>query len=80
VGLQTKIRYAGFEVLTAVEMKISVFSACNLLHVGFLLGLFFDPGDRGDISLQNVDWLSTVRHCFIFQKIKLFENEIDKHT
>jgi hypothetical protein len=28
-------------------------------HAGFLLGLFFDPEDGGDIFFQNVDWLST---------------------
>jgi hypothetical protein len=27
---------------------------CNLLHVGFLLGLFFEPEDGGDMFLQNV--------------------------
>jgi hypothetical protein len=28
-------------------------------HAGFLLGLFFDPEDRGDMFLRNVGWLST---------------------
>jgi hypothetical protein len=30
-----------------------------LLRARFLLALFFDPEDGGDILLQNVDWLST---------------------
>jgi hypothetical protein len=30
-------------------------SACNRFHAGFLLGLFFDPEDGGDIILPNVD-------------------------
>jgi hypothetical protein len=29
-------------------------SACYLLHIGFLLGLFFDPEDEGDMLLQNI--------------------------
>jgi hypothetical protein len=29
-------------------------SACYLLHTGFLLGLFFNPEDGGDMFLQNV--------------------------
>jgi hypothetical protein len=29
-------------------------SACYLLHDGFLLGLFFNPEDGGDMFLQNV--------------------------
>jgi hypothetical protein len=48
-----EMSYAEFEVLTAVEMKIYFFSACNLLHVG----LFFDSGGRGDISVQNIGWI-----------------------
>jgi hypothetical protein len=34
-------------------------SACYVLHAGFLLGLFFDPEDRGNVFLQNVCWFST---------------------
>jgi hypothetical protein len=29
-------------------------SACFLLHAGYLLGLFFDLENGGDMSLQNV--------------------------
>jgi hypothetical protein len=28
-------------------------------HAGFLIGLFFDPGDGGDMFLRNIGWLST---------------------
>jgi hypothetical protein len=31
----------------------------NLLHADFLLGLFFDPEDGGDIFLLNAGILST---------------------
>jgi hypothetical protein len=34
-------------------------TACYLLHAGFPLGIFFDPEDGGEISLQNVALLST---------------------
>jgi hypothetical protein len=30
-------------------------AACTLLHSGFLLGLLFDPKDRGGKSLRNID-------------------------
>jgi hypothetical protein len=74
----TSFCYVGFEVLTAVVMKSSVFwditpcnplkinrhfggtfrlhvgSACYPLHAGFLLGIFFDPEDGGDMFLRNV--------------------------
>jgi hypothetical protein len=30
-----------------------------LFHIGFLLGLFFDPGDGSDIFLRNIGWFST---------------------
>jgi hypothetical protein len=44
-------------VLTAVAMKSSVFwdiTRCSPLHAGFLLDLFFGPGNGGDIFLPNV--------------------------
>jgi hypothetical protein len=59
--------YVGFEVLTALVMKSSLFwaitpcspfevnqLACYLLHAGFLLGLFFDAEDGGATFLRNV--------------------------
>jgi hypothetical protein len=66
----------GFEVLTAVVTKCSIFweattcsplkvnwqqsvSTCYLLHAGFLLDLFSDPEDEGDMILRNVGRLST---------------------
>jgi hypothetical protein len=36
------------------SVKAGGCSACNLLHAGFLLGLFFDPEDRGDMFFRNV--------------------------
>jgi hypothetical protein len=33
------------------------YSACCMLHADFLLGLLFNPGDRGDMLLRNVGWL-----------------------
>jgi hypothetical protein len=33
-------------------------STCYLLHAGFLLGLFFDPKDGGNMFLRNVGRLS----------------------
>jgi hypothetical protein len=56
--------YVGFEVLTAVVMKSSIFwdiTPCNratYFHAGFLLGLFFDPEHGGDMFLRNVGCLS----------------------
>jgi hypothetical protein len=42
-------------------------------HAGFLLGLFFDPEDGGDMFLQNVLTFNGL-HGVIFQKIELFIN------
>jgi hypothetical protein len=53
----------GFDVLTAVVMKSTVFldvTPCSSLKVtGILFGLFFDPEDRGDVFPRNFGWLST---------------------
>jgi hypothetical protein len=34
-------------------MTLSDGFACDLLHVAFLLGLFFDPDDEGDMFVRN---------------------------
>jgi hypothetical protein len=66
-SLPIEEHYVGFEVLTAVVIKSSVFvlhcppvSYINqnfgkpmvLLHASFLLGLFFNPEDGGDMFLR----------------------------
>jgi hypothetical protein len=51
----------------------SIFSSDSyVLHAGFLLGLFFEHGDGGEMSSQNVGILSTDDTPFIYQKIELF--------
>jgi hypothetical protein len=52
----------GFEVLTPVVMKSSIFwdvtyrltLLATCFHAGFLLGLFFDREAGGDMFLRNV--------------------------
>jgi hypothetical protein len=58
--------YVRLEVLTSVVIKSCIFSditprSLHILallatcsHSGFLLGLFFDPGDGGDMFLRKV--------------------------
>jgi hypothetical protein len=36
------------------DVGFEVFTACYLLHGGFLLGLFFKPEDQGDKFLQSI--------------------------
>jgi hypothetical protein len=48
--------------------------ACYLLHAGFLLYLFFNTKDEGDVFLWNFGRLST---DFICQKIEPFNFMID---
>jgi hypothetical protein len=47
-------------------------SAWYLLHIGFLLGLFFDDEDRGNIVLWNMVLIFTGLYSIISQKIGLF--------
>jgi hypothetical protein len=46
-------------------------STWYLLHAGFLLGLFVDPEDGGDMFLGEVDRFSTGLHGVIFKNIEL---------
>jgi hypothetical protein len=53
-----------------VKADGSLLATC--FHAGFLLGLFFDPENGGDMFLRNVGWLSTDYTAFFPQKIVLF--------
>jgi hypothetical protein len=82
--------YIGFELLTTVVMKSSVFwdiMPCSSLKVNrhfggtcllscFLLGLFFDCEDRGSMFLRNVCWLWADYRAVISQKTELFDTEL----
>jgi hypothetical protein len=41
--------------MIAKVSRIKVNKHCYLLHAGFLLVLFFDPEDEGDMFLQDAD-------------------------
>jgi hypothetical protein len=72
--------YVGFEVLTAVVTKSTIFwdiTPCSRLIInrrfgrtyrlrlqGFFLSLFFGPEDGGDMFLRNVGWHSTEPPAF----------------
>jgi hypothetical protein len=43
-------------------------SVCYLLYIGFLLGLFFDPEDGGDMLLRNIGRLS-MEYTTLYPKI-----------
>jgi hypothetical protein len=74
ISIQTLISHAGPEVLTAVVMKSPIFwditpfsplkvnqrfgGTCYLSHTSFLLGLFLNPEDGGDMFLRNFERLS----------------------
>jgi hypothetical protein len=45
--------------------------AWYLLHADLFLGLFFDPEDRDDMFLRNVDWLSTECGKYISEYISI---------
>jgi hypothetical protein len=48
------------------------YSACYLLHAGFLLGLYFDPEDEGDMFPAKCLLTFNGLHGVISQKIELF--------
>jgi hypothetical protein len=41
-------------LLPDISTVLEAEHASYLLHVGFLLGLFFDPEDEGNLFLRNV--------------------------
>jgi hypothetical protein len=56
-GLQHSV--ARWKSTDVSEEHVAKSPACYMLRVGFLLGLFFDPEDGGDMFLWNVGLLST---------------------
>jgi hypothetical protein len=50
--------------LSREEYYSDYFGIC--FHAGFLLGLFFDPEDGGDMFLRNVGELST--ECTLYRR------------
>jgi hypothetical protein len=57
----TPVKSTIFSDMTCSLLKVNgCFGGTYRLHLqGFLLGLFFDPEDEGDMFLRNVGWLST---------------------
>jgi hypothetical protein len=45
------------------EPPLALLAFC--FHVGFLLALFFDPEDEGDMFLRNVGWFQRTTRCYI---------------
>jgi hypothetical protein len=57
------------------QLKFQSLPACYLLHSAFLLGLFFDPEDGGNMFIQNVGSLST-DYSVISKKMEIFKVKI----
>jgi hypothetical protein len=49
----------GYNAVWSVESQPMLKQVASSFHAGFLLGLFLDPEDGGDMFLRNVGWLSS---------------------
>jgi hypothetical protein len=58
-----------------LNMKTAWGSACYILNTSFLLGLFFNPKDGGDMFLWNISCFNEL-HGIISQKTELFKSLI----
>jgi hypothetical protein len=54
--------------------------ACYLLDTGFLLGLFFDPEDGGNMLLPNVAWLSNDYTALYPRRYSLHNSSITRSS
>jgi hypothetical protein len=57
--LKVSKRFGGTSSVHLDGRKQTRTLVCYLLHIGLLLGLFFDPENRGDMFFRNFSWLST---------------------
>jgi hypothetical protein len=55
-----KIQFQYNVIHVWINSSLALLATC--LHVGFLLGLFFNPEDGGDMFLRNIDFQHTTQH------------------
>jgi hypothetical protein len=49
-----KVCLLGYNATQSIESQLILSSACYLFHAGFLLGLFFDHENGGDMFIRNI--------------------------